>query len=412
MQIYLVGGAVRDKLLHLPVKDKDWVVVGASSEQMLEQGFIQVGKDFPVFLHPQSNEEYALARTERKTGTGYTGFSCDTSKDVTLELDLLRRDLTINAMAEDETGKIIDPYGGLRDLQDKILRHVSPAFSEDPLRVLRVARFAARFHHLGFRIAGETINLMSDIAQHGELNTLSPERVWQETARALGEHDPHIYFDVLHRCDALEYWFMELDRLWGVPNPAMWHPEIDTGVHTLMVLEQACQLSDKLSVRFAALVHDVGKGLTPAQRWPSHRGHETLGLQAIRDLCERIRAPNECRDLALLVSEYHSHVHRAFELRPATLLNLFDSTDAWRKPQRFDDFLTACRADARGRSGFESTPYLQADYVRQAFNIASAVEVKSIIDAGYQGKQIREQLDIARIAALNDFKHSWQQTHH
>ncbi|MFC6439487.1 multifunctional CCA addition/repair protein [Bowmanella sp. JS7-9] len=412
MQIYLVGGAVRDKLLHLPVKDKDWVVVGASSEQMLEQGFIQVGKDFPVFLHPQSNEEYALARTERKTGTGYTGFSCDTSKDVTLELDLLRRDLTINAMAEDETGKIIDPYGGLRDLQDKILRHVSPAFSEDPLRVLRVARFAARFHHLGFRIAGETINLMSDIAQHGELNTLSPERVWQETARALGEHDPHIYFDVLHRCDALEYWFMELDRLWGVPNPAMWHPEIDTGVHTLMVLEQACQLSDKLSVRFAALVHDVGKGLTPAQRWPSHRGHETLGLQAIRDLCERIRAPNECRDLALLVSEYHSHVHRAFELRPATLLNLFDSADAWRKPQRFDDFLTACRADARGRSGFESTPYLQADYVRQAFNIASAVEVKSIIDAGYQGKQIREQLDIARIAALNDFKHSWQQTHH
>ncbi|MFC7001045.1 multifunctional CCA addition/repair protein [Pseudobowmanella zhangzhouensis] len=412
MQIYLVGGAVRDKLLHLPVKDKDWVVVGASSEQMLEQGFIQVGKDFPVFLHPQSNEEYALARTERKTGTGYTGFSCDTSKDVTLELDLLRRDLTINAMAEDETGKIIDPYGGLRDLQDKILRHVSPAFSEDPLRVLRVARFAARFHHLGFRIVSETINLMSDIAQHGELNTLSPERVWQETARALGEHDPHIYFDVLHRCDALEYWFMELDRLWGVPNPAMWHPEIDTGVHTLMVLEQACQLSDKLSVRFAALVHDVGKGLTPAQRWPSHRGHETLGLQAIRDLCERIRAPNECRDLALLVSEYHSHVHRAFELRPATLLNLFDSADAWRKPQRFDDFLTACRADARGRSGFESTPYLQADYVRQAFNIASAVEVKSIIDAGYQGKQIREQLDIARIAALNDFKHSWQQTHH
>lgn len=404
MKIYLVGGAVRDKLLNHPVKDRDWVVVGATPDDMLNKGFQQVGKDFPVFLHPSSKQEYALARMERKTGVGYTGFSCDSSVNVTLEQDLSRRDLTINAMAMDDDGNIIDPYHGQQDLAQKTLRHVSEAFVEDPLRVLRVARFAARYHQYGFNIADETMALMTQISQSGELQSLSAERVWQESARALLEPNPEVYFETLKHCDALALWMPELDKLWGIPNPAKWHPEIDTGIHTMMVLQQAVHLSDKLSVRFAALAHDIGKGLTDPRQWPSHRGHETLGLKGINQLCDRIKASNECRELALIASEFHSHVHKAFELKPTTVLKVLNRCDAWRKPERFADFMDVCRADARGRTGFEDTPYQQADYFWQAYQSASQIDVQQIIAAGYQGAAIKQQLDKQRIDAIADLK--------
>ncbi|WP_088332511.1 multifunctional CCA addition/repair protein [Lacimicrobium sp. SS2-24] len=405
MQVYLVGGAVRDTLLHHPVVERDYVVVGATVKDMLDRGFRQVGKDFPVFLHPKTGEEYALARTERKAGQGYTGFVCEAGADVTLEEDLQRRDLTINAMAQDADGTIIDPYKGQQDLEARLLRHVSDAFVEDPLRVLRVARFAARYHQYGFDIAPQTLSLMRSISESGELAALSPERVWKETSRALMEPHPQVFFTVLRRAHAMQDWFAELEALWGVPNPARWHPEIDTGVHTMMVLEQSARLNATLPVRYAALVHDLGKGLTPPQHWPSHRGHEKSGLKAIKAFSDRLKVPNECRDLALLVGEFHTHVHKALQLKPATVLKVLNRCDAWRKPQRFEELLLACTADARGRTGFEQTPYPQAAFFRRALSAAAAVDVQQIIADGHQGKAIRDKLEqarIAAIAALND----------
>jgi tRNA nucleotidyltransferase (CCA-adding enzyme) len=404
MQIYLVGGAVRDKLLGRPIKDQDWVVVGSTPKQMLAQGYQAVGADFPVFLHPNTKEEYALARIERKIAKGYTGFSCDASSDVSLEEDLLRRDLTINAMAMDDHGAIIDPYNGQQDLKDKLLRHVSSAFVEDPLRVLRVARFAARYYILGFRIAPETLALMQTIVANDELTTLSAERVWQETARSLMETHPEVYFENLRACGALAMWFPELDILWGIPNPPKWHPEIDTGIHTMMVLKQAVKLSDKLNVRFAALVHDLGKGLTPSENWPSHQGHEKLGLDAINTLCDRLKAPNDCRELGLMVSEYHTYVHHAFELKASTVLGMLNRCDVWRKPQRFADFLLTCKADARGRTTFEDSEYKNAEYIWQAYEAAAKVDIKAIVAKGYQGKAIKEQTEQQRISVIQVFK--------
>lgn len=404
MQIYLVGGAVRDQLLQYPVKDRDYLVTGATVEQMLALGYQQVGKSFPVFLHPESNQEYALARTELKQGEGYTGFICDFSPEITLEQDLIRRDLTINAIAQDQNGEIIDPYHGQSDLNNKLLRHVSPAFVEDPLRVLRVARFAARYHHLGFTVADETMDLMQEIAGSGELKTLVAERVWQETQSALSEQSPHIYFQVLRDCNGLREVFPELDKLWGVPNPEKWHPEVDSGIHTLMVLEQAALLSDSLAMRFAALTHDLGKALTPKQKWPSHHGHEKVGLAPIKELCDRIKAPNEFRELALLVSEYHTHCHKAFELKASTIVRLFDSLDVWRKPERFQLFLLACTADLRGRTGFESNLYPQADYLNECYNEAEKVNVKDIVQQGFKGAAIREQLTKERVESVQKIK--------
>lgn len=407
MQTFLVGGAVRDSLLDRKVIDRDWVVVGATPSDMLDLGYQQVGNDFPVFLHPKSKEEYALARIERKNGNGYLGFTCDASKDVTIEQDLLRRDLTINAMAQDTQGKLVDPYNGQKDLNNRILRHVSDAFVEDPLRVLRVARFAARYHSYGFTIADETMELMRHLCDSGEIHHLTPERVWKETSRSLLEPNPEVYFETLRECGALAVWLPEIAKLWGIPNPAQWHPEIDTGIHTMMVLQQSALLSDQLTIRYAALVHDLGKGLTDPDLWPSHRGHEKLGLSAINDVSDRLKVPNECRELALLVSEFHSHIHRAFELKPSTVLSLFNKADAWRKPDRFEQLLLTCKADARGRTGFENDAYTQADYIRGALDFANTVDVKSIIAAGYQGAQIKQQLDHQKIAKIKEYKQDY-----
>lgn len=400
MQIYLVGGAVRDQLLQLPVYDRDWVVVGSSPQAMLAAGFQAVGKDFPVFLHPNSKEEHALARTERKTGVGYTGFACHYAPDVTLEEDLLRRDLTINAMAQDNSGQLIDPYGGQHDLAAKVLRHVSPAFVEDPLRVLRVARFAAKLHHLGFTVAKETRQLMAKIAQSGELQHLTAERVWQEWHKSLSTHHPEVFLQVLRDCGALAVVLPEIDRLFGVPQPEKWHPEIDTGIHTLMVAKQAAQLSDSLPVRFAAQVHDLGKGVTPPSEWPSHKLHCHTGLNIIESLCERIRIPNEFRDLALAVCAQHSNIHRADELKPATKLKVLGLLDVWRKPERLEQVLLCCEADHRGRLGLESEPYPQREIFLRAYHAALGVEVQAVIADGFQGKNIKEELDKRRVSAI------------
>ncbi|MFH8135370.1 multifunctional CCA addition/repair protein [Pantoea osteomyelitidis] len=400
MKTFLVGGAVRDALLNLPVKDKDWVVVGATPEMMLAQGYQQVGRDFPVFLHPKSREEYALARTERKSGSGYTGFVTWSSPDVTLEQDLQRRDLTINAIARSTDGKLIDPYHGQRDIEARLLRHVSPAFEEDPLRVLRVARFAARFAHLNFRVADETQALMRDMAQSGELAHLTPERVWKETEKALESPNPQVYFQVLRDCGALRILFPELDALFGVPAPAKWHPEIDTGVHTLMTLAMAAALSDRVDVRFATLFHDVGKALTPPEKWPSHHGHGPAGLPIVEQLCQRLRVPNALRDLALLVTEFHDVVHTIERQSAESLVALFDRIDAWRKPQRVEQIALTSEADARGRAGLENMPYPQGDYLRQAFALAQAVPTKAVVDAGFKGADVREELTRRRIAAV------------
>ncbi|MCE9677922.1 multifunctional CCA addition/repair protein [Shewanella sp. AS1] len=404
MKIYLVGGAVRDQLLNIPIKDRDYMVVGATSEQMLALGYRQVGKDFPVFLHPKSGNEYALARTERKTAKGYQGFSCYAAPDVTLEEDLLRRDLTINAIAQNEQGQLFDPYHGIDDLQSKTLRHVSDAFVEDPLRVLRVARFAARFHHLGFTIAPETLTLMQQIAQSGELEALTPERVFTELDKALSTPSPQIFFEVLRQTQSLEILFPEIHALFGVPQPEKWHPEIDTGIHTLMVLEQAANLSSDKAVRFAALVHDLGKALTPIEALPKHHGHGQKGLTPIRDLCQRIRVPNEYRDLALLVSDQHQNIHNAFELKPQTIIKLFDKADFWRKPQRLQQLLLACEADMKGRVGFEQSQYPQADYLNQCFQLAQNVAVKGIVEAGFKGAEIKGELFKQRVELLAEYK--------
>ncbi|QBR49158.1 multifunctional CCA addition/repair protein [Erwinia sp. QL-Z3] len=404
MKTYLVGGAVRDALLNLPVKDKDWVVVGASPEEMLSQGYEQVGRDFPVFLHPETHQEYALARTERKSGSGYTGFVCYSAPDVTLEQDLQRRDLTINAIAQDEQGRLYDPYGGKADLDQRLLRHVSAAFNEDPLRVLRVARFAARFAHLNFVVAEETQALMRWMAESGELNTLTPERVWKETEKALETRNPQVYFQVLRDCGALAVLFPELDNLYGVPAPAKWHPEIDTGIHTLMTLAIAAQLSPDIAVRFATLFHDVGKALTPPEKWPSHHGHGPAGVPLVAALCQRLRVPNAIRDLALLVTEFHDLVHTVERQSAETLVALFDRIDAWRKPQRVEQIALTSEADARGRTGFESNAYPQGDYLRHAFEVVLSVSTREVVAAGFKGMEVREELNRRRIAALEQWK--------
>jgi len=401
MRIYLVGGAVRDELLGLPARERDWVVVGARPEDLLARGFKPVGKDFPVFLHPQTSEEYALARTERKTGPGYRGFETLFSPDVTLEQDLERRDLTINAIAKDpDGGALIDPFNGQRDLRERTLRHVSPAFVEDPVRVLRVARFAARFAALGFKVAPETLDLMREIAARGELEALVSERVWQETQRALELPAPARFFEVLREANALPVIFPELQALFGVPQPERWHPEIDSGIHTLMVLEQAAKLSDDPVVRFAALTHDLGKGTTPPSEWPSHIAHEQRGVGLVEGLCDRLRIPNAFRELAVLVSRYHLDAHRVTELRDSTLLDLLERLDAFRRAPRFEQWVLACEADARGRKGLENRDYPQADYLHRARDVAAKVTLDPAEREGLDGQKIAEKLRKARLAAL------------
>ena len=404
MKIYRVGGAVRDKLLNYFSDEKDWLVVGATPEKMVELGYLPVGNDFPVFIKPQTGEEYALARTERKSGHGYQGFTFHTAPDISLEDDLIRRDLTINAMAEDENGQIIDPYGGQQDLQDKLLRHVSDAFTEDPLRVLRVARFAARYHHLGFTVAPETLTLMSNIVASGEIQHLVAERVWKETERALCEKSPDIYIQVLRDCGALGVLLPEVEKLFGVPQRADYHPEIDTGIHTLMSLQQAARLSDSARVRFSVLVHDLGKGITPDDVLPSHKGHEARGLPLVKDVCDRFKIPNDHRQLAMAVTEFHLLCHKAFELRPETILKLLKGLGALKSAERLDEFLLCCEADARGRTGFENREYPSSDYLREARKVALQTDISDLVEAGITGAEIGTQLSLRQTAGLTEFK--------
>ena len=414
MKVYLVGGAVRDQLLGLPVKDRDWIVVGAAPATLLSLGYQQVGKDFPVFLNPKTKEEYALARTERKSSAGYTGFICDFSPTITLEQDLIRRDLTINAMAQSEDGEIIDPYGGKQDLENRILRHISPAFSEDPLRVLRVARFAARYHSLGFKIASETLALMTELALSGELQHLTAERVWLETEKALNEKNPEIYFETLHKTGALRVLFPEINALYGVPNPVKHHPEVDSFIHTMLVLKQAVNLTEnnpilnKSAVRFAAICHDLGKALTPQNILPHHYGHEQAGIKPTRTLCKRLKVPSYFQELAELTCEFHTHIHKAFELRAETVITLFNRFDVWRKPQRFQEFLQVCLADTRGRTGFENKDYPQIDYINQLLHSANEVDVQQVIADGFEKQEIRNELMKRRILAVKQTKANYQ----
>ncbi len=396
-KIYCVGGAVRDRLLGLPVVDRDWVVVGATVEEMLEQGFMPVGKDFPVFLHPKTHEEYALARTERKMAAGYKGFAVHASPGVTLEEDLLRRDFTINAMAEDENGNLIDPYRGVNDLQAGILRHVSPAFKEDPVRILRGARFAARF---GFSIAPETELLMREMVENGEVDALVPERVWQELARGLMEKKPSRFFETLKGCGALRKVLPEVDALFGVPQPEKYHPEIDCGIHTMLVVDDAARCNHPLEVRFAALTHDLGKATTPKEVLPRHIGHEMRGVDLVNAMSARIRASGDCRDLALLAARYHGDIHRAMELRADTIARLFQSTDAWRRPQRFEQLLQACASDARGRWGHEQDDYPQAAYLLRMLAAAREVDAGEIARSCRDGGTIADAVQKARISAI------------
>ena len=404
MKVYLVGGAVRDALLGYPTSEHDWVVVGASPQHMLDLGYQQVGKDFPVFLHPQTRDEYALARTERKWGHGYTGFAVHCDPSVTLEEDLQRRDLTINAMAQTDTGEVIDPYGGQRDLSAKVLRHVSEAFVEDPLRVLRTARFAARYAHLGFSVAPETLALMTEIVSQGELAHLPAERVWVELERALGERSPQVFVEVLRACNALAALLPEVDALFGVPQSPEHHPEIDTGVHTLMALQQAAMLSPATDVRFAVLLHDLGKGMTPEADWPRHIAHEHRGLPLVKRACQRLKAPGAYRELALKVSEYHTHCHRALELRGKTMLKLFNATGALRSADRFEAFLLACEADARGRTGLEQREYPQADYLRHALAVAKTVTAADFKEQGVHGKALGEAIKAEQVQRLDKLR--------
>ena len=396
-EIYCVGGAVRDQLLGLQVVDRDWVVVGSSPEHMAAQGFMPVGKDFPVFLHPVSHEEYALARTERKTARGYKGFAVYAAPDVTLEQDLLRRDFTINAIAQDANGKLIDPYGGLVDLRAGILRHVSAAFGEDPVRILRAARFAARF---GFTIAPQTLELMRDMVQNHEVDALVPERVWQELARGLMEHKPSRFFETLRTVGALACIMPEVDALFGVPQPEKYHPEIDCGIHTLMVVDEAARRGAALEVRFAALTHDLGKATTPAEILPRHIGHELRGVALLAPLAQRMRVPAECRDLASLMARLHSDIHRASELRAATVISLFQSADAWRRPERFAQLLQTCVADAHGRLGHQQDAYPQQAYLLQLLSVARAVNAGEIARNTADQALIPERVRQARVAAI------------
>jgi tRNA nucleotidyltransferase (CCA-adding enzyme) len=400
MQVYLVGGAVRDALLGLPVKERDWVVVGSTRDELLGLKYREVGRDFPVFLHPDSHEEYALARLERKVSPGYRGFAVEFGPQVTLEEDLARRDLTINAIAEAQDGSLLDPYNGRRDLQARVLRHVSPAFIEDPVRILRVARFAARFAYLDFHVAPETMELMRAMVERGEVNALVAERVWQETEKALHEPGASVFFKVLRECGALKVIYPEIDALFGVPQPEKWHPEIDTGVHTLMVLDQAVRLSTDVTVRFAALVHDLGKATTPHAEWPGHKGHEERSVALIGVLSERLRLPKEYRDLSVIVARYHGNVHRAFDLRPKTILGILEKTDAFRRPERFAQALLACEADSRGRLGLENIPYPQREYLQAARDTAAAIKPTPQDIAENAGPQIAERLHARRLEAI------------
>ncbi|MFO7286058.1 MAG: multifunctional CCA addition/repair protein [Gammaproteobacteria bacterium] len=400
MEIYEVGGAVRDALLGRPIRERDWLVVGAEPAELLALGFKPVGKDFPVFLHPETGEEYALARTERKVAPGYTGFTFDTSPTITVEQDLARRDFTINAMARDREGRLIDPWGGLRDLEARKLRHVSDAFREDPVRVLRAARFAADLAELGFTVADETLALMREMVDAGEVDALRPERVWKETARALATSRPDVFISVLRECGALAKVFPEIDALFGVPQPERWHPEIDTGVHILMVLRMAAKLSDDPVVRFAALTHDLGKGTTPKEMLPRHIGHEMRSVELLQRMSERLPVPRAYKELAERVARYHGLVHRARELKPATVLKLIDAVDGLRRPDRFEQFLLACEADARGRKGFEDQPYEPGERLRAALAAARAVDVAPLKAQGLEGAALGEALRRARIEAI------------
>ncbi len=399
LKIYCVGGAVRDQLLGLPLQDHDWVVVGGTPEDMVARGYQPVGRDFPVFLHPQTHEEYALARTERKTALGYKGFAIYAAPDVTLEQDLLRRDFTVNAIARDADGKLFDPHNGIADLRAGILRHVSPAFGEDPVRILRAARFVARF---GFAIAPETLALMRGMVVNGEVDALVPERVWQELARGLMEKTPTRFFTTLRECGALAKILPEVDALFGVPQPPQHHPEIDCGVHIMLVLDDAAQHGYALEVRFAVLTHDLGKGNTPPDILPRHIGHEARGVDLLRALCERLRVPGECRDLGLLAARYHGDVHRAQELRPDTVVRLFQSCDAWRRPQRFAQLLQACASDARGRTGHEQDAYPQAEYLLRLLQAAQGVNAGEIAGQCEDKNLIAERVREARVAAVEN----------
>ena len=406
MNCYRVGGCVRDRLLGLATNDIDWVVTGATPEQMIAAGYKPVGRDFPVFLHPQSKQEYALARSERKSGPGYRGFEIDTDPGITIEQDLLRRDLTINAMAEDEQGNIIDPYGGQRDIEQRKLRHVSPAFVEDPVRVLRVARFAARFHHLGFSIASDTAALIREIGESGELQNLVAERVWSELSRALDETDPAVFFTSLRDCGVLASLFPEIDALFGVPQTPRYHPEIDTGVHVMMALQASAALGHDNETRFAVLMHDLGKASTPAHVLPSHHGHEARGRKPVKAFCKRWRVPRAHTELALITTEYHLLVHRCRELRPATLLKLFSGTDSLRKPERFAKMLEACRADIRGREGSENDPYPQAEYLAGLNAKLAQLDISELQQRGLEGKAMGQAIRDARLQLIEQEKRS------
>ena len=407
MQVYLVGGAVRDRLLGHPYHEKDYVVVGATPQQMLAQGFQPVGKDFPVFLHPETKDEYALARTERKSGHGYHGFEFYTDTSVTLEQDLIRRDLTINAMALDDDGTLYDPYGGQQDLAQRLLRHVSDAFAEDPLRVLRIARFAARYKALGFKVADETLKLMKHLAQSGELEALTPERVWKETSRALMEDHADEYFEVLRACGALKVLFPELDALYGIPQRPEYHPEIDCGIHTMMSLQQACRGNYSLDVRFAVLVHDLGKALTPKEELPRHIMHEQRGIQPVTELCERMRVPAHTRQLALAVCKEHLKCHQALTLKPGTLWRLLQRLDVLRRPERVEAFIQACECDSRGRLGLEDREYPQAQYVLDAMQVVRSIKAQDL-PPDIQGPDIGEMLIEKRIKALSSLKQAFE----
>lgn len=407
MDIYLVGGAIRDELLGLPVKERDWVVVGATPDDLLARGFQPVGKDFPVFLHPQTREEYALARTERKTAPGYHGFSIHAEPNVTLAEDLHRRDLTINAMARDAQGRLIDPYQGQRDLDQRWLRHVSPAFAEDPVRILRLARFSARYAALGFQVAPETLSLMRQMVADGEVDALIPERVWAETVRALSENHPGQFFETLRTCGALARIFPELDRLFGVPQPPAHHPEVDTGLHILLALAEAVRLGADVVTRFAVLVHDLGKGETPPEEWPRHLGHEQRGADLTRALCQRLRIPNMYRELGVLTARYHTYCHRALDLRPKTLLKLLQGMDALRKPHRFAQFLLACEADARGRLGLQQRAYPQPTLLARVRQAAAEISARPFVAQGLSGLALADALQRERLAAITATRRSF-----
>ena len=404
MKIYRVGGCVRDRLLNLPESDLDWVVTGATTEALLELGYKPVGKDFPVFLHPETRQEYALARSERKTAPGYHGFEFDTDPSISIEQDLLRRDLTINAMAENEHGELIDPYGGQNDLNARILRHVSDAFREDPVRVLRVARFAARYHHLGFVLAPETAELIHQMGESGELGSLVAERVWSEMSRALDEPHPEVFFQTLRDCRVLGRLFAEIDALFGVAQTAKYHPEIDTGIHLMMALQKSAELELDNETRFAVLMHDLGKASTPQHILPSHHGHEAAGIKLVKSFCRRWRVPKAHTELALITTEYHTHVHRALELKDSTLLKLFTSTDIFRKPQRFRKMIQACLADIRGRKNFESVDYPQAEFLNQLGEKLCNANLSEIMQRGLQGKELGEAIYDFRLSLIRQYR--------